>query len=487
MPAFAAASGPSSAPRELLDRLLRLGPKERRAVVAELSQHERQALALVIRYDWNLWARPKQLPPADDDWRWWVILAGRMFGKTRTGAEWIRSCAESGKYRWLTIVGPTREAVRKIMLNGPAGLLTISPPWFKPDFSPSNLTVTWPVHPVTGIQCQARIYSAERPERLRGEQHEIVWADEVAAWPKPDAFHQLSMGLRLAAEGGKRSRALITTTPRSTPLILDLVMGPKGADGKRVPRENVRVVRGISEENSGNVDPEAIKDMRATYGTSPLGRQELDAELRERQGDELWTEEILNAGRVEAMPCAAKKIVVGVDPTRADSPTDEAGIIAVALGVDGHAYVLEDASMEGSPYAWTQRANATVHARSAAYVVYEQNRLGKTAENTIRAADLSVKWEPVTATQGKELRAEPVSMLYSRKDANGHPAPLVHHVGDFPFLEDEMTNWSPNAGLPSPNRMDALVWAVTDLLLKDHPTIVAPKSAGANPRAWRSY
>jgi phage terminase large subunit-like protein len=469
-------TGRVDAPRALLGRLLALTSEERRAAVAELSKEERQALALVVKYDWRLWARDKQLPPSGN-WRWWIILAGRMFGKTRTGAEWIRACAESGKYRWLTIVGPTREAVRKIMLNGPAGLLKISPPWFAPMWSPSNLTVTWPIHPVTGVQCQARIYSAERPERMRGEQHEIAWLDEVGAWPRPEAFHQIAMGLRLAVEGGKPAQALITTTPRSTPLILDLVLGPK-VEGKRVPKENVVVTRGISEENAGNVDPEALKDLRATYGLSALGRQELDAELFERSGTELWTDELIASTRVKGMPCEAKRMVVAVDPTRAESPTDECGIVVGALGEDGHAYVLDDLSLTASPQKWTEAALRAVRERRAEHIVYEQNRLGKTAENTIRAADTRVPWVAVTASRGKFTRAEPVAALYEQG--------RVHHVGQFLLLEDEMVRWDPNAGQPSPNRMDALVWLITDLLLQDSPMIVAPRSVGGGGSRWRS-
>jgi phage terminase large subunit-like protein len=293
------------------------------------------------------------------------------------------------------------------------------------------------------------------------------------------------MGLRLAAEGGLASQALITTTPRSSPLILDLVLGQKGPTGARVPRENVVVVRGVSEENT-HVDPEAVKDMRAIYGDTPLGRQELDAELRELQGDELWTQEIIEACRVDGMPCAAKATIVAVDPTRSESPSDECGIVVCSLGVNGHMYVLEDASMRGSPYEWTQRVLQVVRERHAGYVVYEQNRMGKTAQNTIRAADLSVKWVPVTATQGKELRAEPVAMLYSRRDVKGTLASMVHHVGEFPFLEDEMTRWSPNSGQASPNRLDALTWAATELLLRDHPVIVAARNSGARQSQWRT-
>jgi phage terminase large subunit-like protein len=488
--ALAAAALPNAGiarvPPELLARLDGLAEDERKKVLSQLSSRERQMLAQMIHYDWNIWAREKQKPP-EGNWRWWIVLAGRMFGKTRTGAEWVRACAESGKYRWITIVGQTREAVNKVMLHGPAGILSVCPPepWFRPVHSPSHLTLTWPPHPVTGVVCTARIYSAERPERLRGEQHEIVWLDEVAAWPRPDAFHQVAMGLRLAAEGGLSSQALITTTPRSSPLILDLVLGQKGPDGHRVPRPNVVVVRGVSEENTA-VDPEAVKDMRAIYGDTPLGRQELDAELRELAGDELWTQEVIDACRVSVMPCAPKRTIVAVDPTRSESPSDECGIIAASLGVDGHVYILEDASRRGSPYEWTQAVLGLVRSRTAGYVVYEQNRLGKTAQNTIRAADLSVKWEPVTATQGKELRAEPVSMLYSRRDAKGSLAPLVHHVGEFPHLEDEMTSWSPNSGKASPNRLDALTWAVTDLLLRDHAVLVAPRITGTRPSGWRT-
>lgn len=445
----------------LLHRLLKMPRDLRLKAISELPTAEQDALALLIKYDWPLWARPKQIAP-EGDWRFWVVLAGRGFGKTRTGAEWVRSLAEAGQTRWITIVGPTREAVRKIMLRGPAGILTISPPWFEPKYEPSKLLITWPKHPETGVQCQARVYSAERPERLRGEQHEVVWADEVAAWPRPEAFEQIDMGLRL----GEKPRMLITTTPRASALMVDLCLGPKGADGVRVQRHDVVVTKGRSEENSGNLARGSIESMRARYGNSRLGRQELDAELLERTGAELWTEEVIRATRVEGVPCTIGRTIIGVDPTRSDEPGDECGIVVAGLGDDGHVYILDDCSVRGAPFVWGSAAIAAYHKYRADRIVYEKNRLGSTIERTIHSLDPKVQWEPVHAHDDKEARAEPVSVLYVQG--------LIRHVGTFPQLEDEMTTFDPKAKQPSPNRMDAMVHAVTHLKLGEtRPPLIA--------------
>lgn len=464
-PASSARLQDSHAPRELLDRLLGMESAARREAIAALSDEERGALAALINFDWSLWARPKQLAP-EGDWRFWVVLAGRGFGKTRTGAEWIRSLAEAGETRWATIVGPTREAVRKIMLRGPAGLLTISPPWFAPKYEPSKLLITWPQHPVTGVQMQARIYSAERPERLRGEQHEKVWADEVAAWPKQDAFEQIDMGLRL----GKKPQMLITTTPRSTALMVDLVLGPKNAEGVRVPRADVTVTKGRSEENEDNLARGSIESMRSRYGETRLGRQELDAELLERTGAELFTQETINLFRVPGVP-RLKRIVVAIDPTKSEEPGDECGIVVDGLGEDGDAYVIDDRTVKGSPHKWATAAVEAYNLYRADALVYEKNGLEK-VEKTMKAVAPEAKWVEVHASDGKQLRAEPVSALYEQG--------RVHHVGVHALLEDEMVTWDPTPRArrrrrdgeeetmaPSPNRMDANVHGITHLLLGD--------------------
>jgi phage terminase large subunit-like protein len=438
----------------LIRDLTRLGSKQRAEVLAEIPLMHLCELDAALRYDWRSWAREKQLPPKGD-WRFWLILAGRGFGKTRTGAEWIRSLAESGRHQWLTIVGPTRESVFKVMLKGPAGILNISPPWFYPKHIPSRTLLVYP----NGVQ--VRYYSAERPERLRGEQHEAVWMDEVAAWPHPEAFEQIDMGLRL----GPHPRGLITTTPKPSPLIIDLALGPKNREGARTPRPDVVVAKGSSEENADNLARGSIESMRARYGDSRLGRQELDAELLEKTGKELWSDVLIRDLRVPGVPCPLRQIVVAVDPTRAEDPGDECGIIAAGLGVDGHGYVLEDASMRGSPHAWARTAIECYRKLRADRLVYEKNRLGAEIEATIRAIDPSVKWEGVAASDGKHTRAAPVSALYEQGK--------VHHVGDHPILEDEMTTWDPETSA-SPNRMDALVWAITALMLGEvRPPLVA--------------
>jgi phage terminase large subunit-like protein len=218
----------------------------------------------------------------------------------------------------------------------------------------------------------------------------------------------------------------------------------------------VVVTRGKTEENT-DLNDEAVASMRAEYGASRLGRQELDAELLERSGKELWTEVAIGRNRVQGVPVTLSRVVVGVDPTRAEHPGDECGIVVAGIGVDGHCYVLEDATVQGSPAVWATAALNAFRANRADKIVYERNRLGRETEGTLRALDPAARWEGVQATDDKPTRAEPVSALYELGK--------VHHVGRFPVLEDEMVTWDPTQPGPSPNRVDALVWCVTDLML----------------------
>lgn len=428
----------------LLEPLLDASDEELEAALSDLSDEQLRMYGDLATYDWAVHAREKQRI-VDGAWRYWIILAGRNFGKTRTGSEWIRDKAMSGKYRWISMVGPTYHAVQTFMIDGPAGLLNISPPWLRPRQIPSRGVVAYP------NGCEVRYFTAEKPNRLRGPEHEIVWMDELAAWPHlAEAFAHIDMGLRK----GPQPQAVITTTPQPKAELVDLVLGPRDREsGVRVPRADVVVVRGKSEENTSTTKAWA-EAMRQRYGASRLGRQELDAELLEKSGRELWSEAIINRNRVDGMPTAVK-VVVAVDPTRSDSPTDEAGIVVAAVCEDGHGYVMHDGSGSMSPAQWTERAVKLHNLSRADVIVYEQNRLGKSAEATMRLADPRIKWVAVTATQGKQTRAEPVSALYEQGK--------VHHVGNFEVLEDEMTTWAP--GSPSPNRMDALVWAITYLML----------------------
>lgn len=450
-------------------RLLEADREERIEAIQQLSPEDRAALWMGIQYEWSVWARPLvskpdgtfggQLPPPGD-WRFWWVLAGRGFGKTRTGAEWIRSKAESGKHRWLTIVAPTREALRKIMLKGPAGLLTISPPWFAPKYEPSKLLLTWPAHPETGIVCQARLYSAEKPDRLRGEQHEIVWADELPAWNKPqEAFEQIDMGLRL----GAHPQMLLTTTPRPIPLVLDEVKGRRDkATGLRVKRPDVVVTTGWSSENSANLSSGYVQSLESRFGDSAFGRQELRAEILEAPEGALWSAKLLEDTRVEAVPSTIRRTVVAVDPTRADDPVDECGIVVIGIGEDQQAYVLFDKSVYGSPLTWIKAAVSAYRMHGSEKIIYESNRLGATVEDSLRAFDRDVRWEGVKATEGKHARAVPIASLYE--------SGKVHHVGNFRELEDEMVLFDPkDRNRPSPNRMDALVWGLTYLMLGDQP------------------
>lgn len=432
-----------------VEALLSMPAEERLRVIEALDAVDAGRLAEEIRYNWRLNARPKQLPPSGD-WKFWIVMAGRGFGKTRTGAEFLRERAEAGA-QWLRMFGQTAEELYKTMLFGPSGLMTICPPWLGARYDAQRKQVTFSTLPAV-IRC----YSAEKPDRLRGGQSEADWLDELPFWQKPDvALANIDMGLRL----GRRPQAVITMTPKQSDVVFDLVLGPKGRDGRRTPRANVVVTRGRTEENT-DLNPEAVASMRSEYGASRLGRQELDAELLERSGKELWSEQTITRHRQETLTSNLTRVVVGVDPTRAEQPGDECGIVVGGLGADGHAYILEDCTVQGSPAVWATAALSAFRKHRADKIVYERNRLGRETEATLRALDPGARWDGVQAQDDKPTRAEPVSALYELGK--------VHHVGRFPVLEDEMCSWDPSAPGPSPNRVDALVWLVTDLMLGQH-------------------
>jgi predicted phage terminase large subunit-like protein len=431
----------------LAQRAATLPTQERDAWLTSLTP----AAATALLRDWRFWARPTQLAP-DGAWLTWLILAGRGFGKTRAGAEWVLDRVADGATR-VALVGRTAADVRDVMIEGESGLVACAERrGFSASYEPSKRRV---VITVDGRVATCTTYSAEEPDQLRGPQHDTAWADELAAWPsKRDAvggtaWSNLLLGLRL----GDDPRVSVTTTPKPTPLMRELIGDARTA-----------VTRGSTYENLANLAPAFRDTVVARYEGSRLGRQELMGELLEDVEGALWTLAGIDATRADARP-ELSRIVVAVDPA-VTATGDEHGIVVVGLGYDGHAYVLDDRSMRGTPDAWGRRVIQAYLDHGADNVVAEANQGGDMVRHVIRTAAAAmaaegaptrtVPMKTVHASRGKRARAEPVSALYEQG--------RIHHIGIHEELETQMTTWTPESG-ESPDRLDALVWAVTELML----------------------
>lgn len=431
-----------------------LSAPQRAALLASLSSDQAQALL----YDWRFWGRPAQLAP-EGDWLWWAIVAGRGFGKTRSGAEWVRDQVETGRARRIALVAPTAADARDTMVRGESGLLAISPPWARPEYEPSKRLLTWP----TGAA--ALLFSAEEPERLRGPQFDAAWCDELGAWKyQRETWDMLAFGLRLGTP-----RGVITTTPRPTALLRELL-----------DDSDVAVTRGSTYDNAANLSRKFLRRLKDRYEGTRLGRQELHAELLTDTPGALWTLAQIEATRVRHAPDLAR-VVVAVDPSASSSEgSAETGIVAagVAAGAAADAYVLADVSGKYSPAEWGERAVLLFDALEADFMVGEANNGGEMVAHVVRTAaqqlhrdgkraSSTVPFRLVHASRGKHTRAEGPAALYEQG--------RVHHVGGLPKLEDQMTTWDASSGKPSPDRMDALVWALTELLF-EHPSPGATRS-----------
>lgn len=401
---------------------------ERRALLDGLSDDDCRDLL----YDWRTWARDSQLPPPGD-WRTWLILAGRGFGKTRTGAEWVRGEVEANRRGRLALIGATAADVRDVMVEGESGILATARPSFLPIYEPSKRRVTWP------NGAMATTYSADEPDRLRGPQHDGGWADELAAWRRPEAWDMFLFGLRL----GPDPRALVTTTPRPTKIIRDLMAAP-----------TTHTTRGSTYDNLDNLAPAFAEQIIAKYEGTRLGRQELNAEILPDVPGALWTWAMLD--NRQAAPDLTRA-VVAVDPAvTSGEGSDETGIVVAGVGVDGRGYVLADRSCRLSPDGWARRAVQAFDDFSADAIVAEVNNGGDLVEQTIRTVRRTVPYIKVHASRGKQTRAQPVAALYEQGK--------VSHVEAFAELDEQLTSWTPESGT-SPDRLDALVWALTHLML----------------------
>ncbi|WP_245258655.1 terminase family protein [Methylopila sp. M107] len=400
----------------------------------------------VFSHDWAVWARDDQLPPPGD-WTTWLVLGGRGAGKTRAGAEWVRGLAlghpggSPAKAGRIALVAETYADLREVMIDGPSGLLAIHAAHERPTYEASRRRLVWPNGAV------ALGFSAEDPEALRGPQFDAAWADEIGKWKYgEEAWTMLQFGLRL----GPRPRQVATTTPRAVPLV------------KRLAGDaSVAISRAGTRANAANLAPGFLQAVVGAYRGTRLGRQELDGELLDDREDALWSREQIERTRVAAAP-ELTRIVVAVDPPAgAARRSDACGIVCVGLGRDGRAYVLEDATVSNPrPEAWAAKAVALYRRLEADALVAEVNQGGDMVRAVIAGVDPGVPVRAVRATRGKWLRAEPVAALYAQGKAV--------HVGPHPALEDEMAGFGLD-GLSdgrSPDRVDALVWAVTHLMLE---------------------
>jgi predicted phage terminase large subunit-like protein len=394
-----------------------------------------------LLYEWSFWGRPSQLAP-NADWSTWLILAGRGFGKTRAGAEWVRSLAESSGDIRIALVAANAADGRGVMVEGESGLIAIAPPAMRPRYEPSRRRLVWP------NGAQAFVYSAEEPEQLRGPQHHAAWCDELAKWAHVEAtWMNLQMGLRL----GEKPRVVVTTTPRPLPLLKSLLRN-----------ERTAITRGKTSDNSANLPVAYMQAVTEAYAGSRLGRQELEGEIIEDVEGALWNRDALEAVRVLEAPTLSRVVVAVDPPAGAGASSDACGIVVVGRGEDGQAYVLADRSVQGlSPEGWARAVVDAADAFQAERVVAEVNNGGAMVESVLRAVDAVLPMKAVRASRGKVARAEPVASLYE--------AGKVHHVGAFPRLEDEMCGLLAGGAYVgpgrSPDRADALVWALTELML----------------------
>ena len=399
--------------------------------------------AAELTFNWNLHARESQLPP-DGDWDTWLILAGRGFGKTRTGAEWVRDQVENKRATRIALVARALDEAQSVMIEGESGILNISPHWNMPAYEPSKRKLTWP------NGAHALVFSSHEPDQLRGPQFDAAWCDELASWQYPNqTWDNLSFALRL----GQHPRSVVTTTPKNIELVRSLPNRP-----------GVHVTRGSTYENQDNLPPAFMNGIIDQYDGTRLGQQEIHAELMDEDEDALWKREWIEKARLRNHP-PISRIVVAVDPALSTKPTSsETGIVVVGADMRRqHAYVLADESARLTPNSWALRVIHLYDKFGAAMIIVEDNAGGQMAESTIQnAVERTLPIKRVRARQGKYVRAEPVASLYEQG--------RVHHVGRFPALEDQMCTWSADLGPShSPDRADALVHAVTQLILNRNP------------------
>lgn len=413
------------------------------AIILDLPDEE----AYAIFHDWRFWARPAQRVPSWD-WRIWVLKGGRGSGKTWTGSNWL--CEKAKTHERLAIIGRTAADIRDTMVQGESGILAVSPPHFMPEYHPAQRRVIWPNGSF------AICFTADEPDQLRGGQFEGAWADEVAAWRRiKESWDNLMFCMRI----GNNPQVVVTTTPRPIKEFKDVLA-----------LSTTHVTTESTLANVHNLAPQWADQVISVYKGSRLGRQEIYGEVLDDNPNALWSREIIDETRSEGKIPDLDRIVVAVDPPAADLTQGdpdrsmaECGIVVAGRhgtksSVKSHAYVLDDLSMERAmPHEWGAQVVAAYYKWGASAVIAEGNNGGAMVKFAIQAQDPNVPVEIVHASRGKTTRAEPVSLLYNNK--------RIHHVQNFAELEDQMCEWEP--GMPSPDRMDAAVWALTDLIASE--------------------
>jgi phage terminase large subunit-like protein len=448
----------------MMEIIAKLPPEERAMALSGLDPDQ-------LLWDWSMWGRPEQLAP-EGNWNIWIYLAGRGAGKTRSAAEWVR---EQAKYttegqRRFALVARTAADVRDVIVEGESGIMNVTPPSERPLYEPSKRRLTWP----NGNT--ATCFTADEPDSLRGPQFTHAWGDEVAAWRQtPDAagmtaFDNLRVGTRL----GANPQIMVTTTPKRVPLLYSLLDEAKKS-GKVV------VSRGSTMDNQGNLSETYLDTITGVYAGTRLAAQELYGEMLDSVEGALWTLEMLESTRILQFPLQTPLRVIGVDPSVAENPRDECGIVVCASTAERdlykrQAWVLEDATIHGSPEVWANKV-VEMARRWGAPVVAEVNQGGALVRNAINSIDPNIKVFEVHSKHGKALRAEPIVLAYEQQ--------RVHHVGYIAELEDQMTSWIPGETSKSPDRVDALVHAMTALLIKPPQGFIGGKLTAKSPAARR--
>ena len=413
----------------VLEQLAQMPVKKRRVVLGGLGKGELEQLLA-----WPARARPQQLPP-EGDWFGWLIMAGRAWGKTRTGAEHCNWRVATGRSHRLALIARSPADVRDTMIEGESGIIACAPNSLRPIYESTKRRLVWP------NGAFALCFSSYEPDLLRGVQFDFAWCDELASWHQPrEAWDNLMLALRL----GDKPQVIITTTPRPIGLMRELAMD-----------ERFVHVRGSTYDNKANLSQTFYTEVVARYEGTSSGRQELYGDVLEDAEGALWKRAWVDDTRVWTTPDLLRT-VVAIDPAATSNETaDETGIIAAAIGKDKHWYVLRDISGRYTPRGWAEAAIGLAGQLKADRIIGETNNGGEMVEYTLRTVRANVPYKAVHASQGKRARAEPVASLYERG--------LVHHVGGFPELEDQLCNWQPLTGDRSPDRLDALVWALTEL------------------------
>ena len=416
--------------------------------LASLSEEQRQLLirslnpadADALLYDWKLWARANQLAPKGD-WSTWMIMSGRGWGKTRTGAEWIRERVQAG-YRRIGLIAKTPADARDIMIEGESGILACIPKDQRPTYETTKRRLTWKNGAV------ALAFSSHEPDHLRGVQFDTVWVDELATYEYArETWETMRFALRLSDD----PRCLVTTTPKPMAIIKEIIK-----------EEGTVLTTGSSYDNQANLTPQFFEQILSRYENTRIGRQEIHAELLDEAEGSLWKRDWIENTRVGECPNLLR-IVVALDPAvTKNKESDETGIVVCGIDDKNELYVLDDSSGRYTPQQWGGEAIALYKRWMADRIVAETNNGGMMVESVLRQIDESIPYKSVHASKGKRVRAEPISALYEQGK--------VHHVGRHNDLEDQLCNWDPMSN-DSPDRLDALVWACTELIGVGSPQI----------------